>query len=1144
MAIDLFYLNLFGEEKIFLIVVDHGTGLMQAARCANAKSATVQDVFASLWVRPFGFPELVISDLGPEFYGEPFQEFLSSAGTAMHFTDAMSPWKNGKAERAVQTVKSKLKTVLAETSATVEELDLCLSQVTAAFNHMFDRFGYSPNQRVFGKSVRMPGSLLAEDHLDSDLVAEAAGAEMKRTWEIREAAQAAWLKRSDAEAVQRAKRVMSRVSDEKSAALQAGQWVYVWRRTENKFGWVGPGSLVAPCPGNGSWWVNMRGRLWKVNSEQLRPASSEETLGASLAKELHRDLLKQIREGTHTGYQDITGEGPPEGDEQEPELLQGEEPELLQGAEPELLQGAEPELPQGADPELAQGVEDLESMEATTATGEDTSDLPGVSTQEPSRRQSVQSVPPFASEPPSTPRRTIRVDEGSSGTMHFGPMRGSGAVPDTSPYLTATETEVPPSEYLNVTDPDAEYEGTSWSYWASSGPKWIRKSTCGRSFLQASKPWVKFYVDEGEASYCRRDRCMYVSKAKTSFGQVEFSRLEPKEKEVFRQSRAKEFQSLLDNKAVKVLSIEESERFRREHPECILESRFVDRYKPVEVQQKDIDRVKKAAVENGCLEPLELTADTSSPKSRWCVVGWRDPQIHQIERSAPTPSSSAIYTVLQLAATRRWRTFVKDVKTAFLQSRPTNRKTPLACSQPRDEPLPSLDPRQLLVLCTEIYGLVSGPAWWRSTFLQRTAKLGYRVNPFEPCVLILPGAEPASKTRGVLVIEVDDVVECGDEYHRACVDELEKTIKFGKSGKSVNAQECETMYAGRSLKQLKDFSFEMHMEQYVYTRLAPISLSRKVLKKDAAATVLDETEQTQLRGAIAALSWVSRECRPDAAAAASVLASSFPQPTIETVYQANEVIRHLKQHPVKLRIHSIPEEDLRNLLIADSAFDTSGREKSQHGFLLGFTDKSLNAGHLAPVSLMTWRSKRLRRKASSSMLCEALSLSSSTAALEKQDALWASLCTSNFNLRDRQRTDEEVLELQGRATVIAAESQSYRDPRSVLVIDAKSLYDHLQGDQPGECGRSNLEVAVIKESLVLCGGRVRWVPHNLNPSDALTKFPGAHVEPMIRLLKTHRFKISDESDTLAQGKQGSNRLKQGLSTAVSGNYYFWGTENS
>ncbi|CAE7561146.1 unnamed protein product, partial [Symbiodinium sp. CCMP2456] len=526
-----------------------------------------------------------------------------------------------------------------------------------------------------------------------------------------------------------------------------------------------------------------------------------------------------------------------------------------------------------------------------------------------------------------------------------------------------------------------------------------------------------------------------------------------------------------------------------EHPEHILESRFVDRYKPLDVNQKDIDKVKKAAIESGQLAPLELTADVSSPKSRWCVIGWRDPQIHQIERSAPTPSSNAIYTVLQLASSRRWTSFVKDVKTAFLQSRPTDRKTPLACSQPRDEPLPGLDPRQLLVLLTEIYGLVSGPAWWRSTFLQRTTKLGYKICPFEPCVLMLPGTEPTSATRGALVVEVDDVVECGDDRHRECVSELEKTIKFGKS---INVQETETMYAGRSLKQLPDYSFELHMEQYVYTRLSPIVLSRKVLKKDAASVVLNESEQTQLRGAIAALSWVSRECRPDAAAASSVLASSFPDPTVETVYQANDVIRHLKQHPVKLRIHAIPEADVRNILIADSAFDTSGKERSQHGFLLGFTDKTLNAGHSAPVSLMM------------------------------------------------QRTDEEILELQGRATVIAAESPSYVDPRSIVVIDAKSLYDHLLGDQPGECGRCNLEVAVIKESMTLCCGRVRWVPHNLNPGDSLTKFPGAHVEPMIRLLRTHRFKISDEAETLAQGKQGAQRLKQGLGTDFSGNFYFSG----
>ena len=52
---------------------------------------------------------------------------------------------------------------------------------------------------------------------------------------------------------------------------------------------------------------------------------------------------------------------------------------------------------------------------------------------------------------------------------------------------------------------------------------------------------------------------------------------------------------------------------------------------------------------------------------------------------------------------------------------------------------------------------------------------------------------------------------------------------------------------------------------------------RKVLKKDASQVKLDEKEKTQLRGLIASLNWTSREGRPDASAAASILASAFPE---------------------------------------------------------------------------------------------------------------------------------------------------------------------------------------------------------------------------------------------------------------------------
>lgn len=70
------------------------------------------------------------------------------------------------------------------------------------------------------------------------------------------------------------------------------------------------------------------------------------------------------------------------------------------------------------------------------------------------------------------------------------------------------------------------------------------------------------------------------------------------------------------------------------------------------------------------------------------------------------------------------------------------------------------------------------------------------------------------------------------------------------------------------------------MDEYIYIRLEPVDLSRRVLKKDAQQVKLDEKEKTQFRGLIAALNWTVREGRPHAAAAAaSILAAKFPDPT-------------------------------------------------------------------------------------------------------------------------------------------------------------------------------------------------------------------------------------------------------------------------
>ena len=53
------------------------------------------------------------------------------------------------------------------------------------------------------------------------------------------------------------------------------------------------------------------------------------------------------------------------------------------------------------------------------------------------------------------------------------------------------------------------------------------------------------------------------------------------------------------------------------------------------------------------------------------------------------------------------------------------------------------------------------------------------------------------------------------------------------------------------------------------------------------------------------------------------------------------------------------------------------------------------------------------------------------------------------------------------------------------MMDAKALFD--------KDDRAALEVAIIKESLLAVGGRPRWIPHNVNPSGALTKVTDAAI---------------------------------------------------
>ena len=130
----------------------------------------------------------------------------------------------------------------------------------------------------------------------------------------------------------------------------------------------------------------------------------------------------------------------------------------------------------------------------------------------------------------------------------------------------------------------------------------------------------------------------------------------------------------------------------------------------------------------------------------WCScqiqdshVGFMDPHILQLERSAPTPTNEARTCVCQVMASRCWWA----TSSAWVGGLPAlTSQTPLvklrtARQQCIAGALPSgmgeagfdVHPEQLLMAETEVYGLISGPSWLRQSLVADFEDHGYVKNP-------------------------------------------------------------------------------------------------------------------------------------------------------------------------------------------------------------------------------------------------------------------------------------------------------------------------------------------------------------------------------------------------------------------------------
>ena len=315
-GIDLVEFQDVGLDKILANMVCWGTGYQMACIIPDKTSLTTRNAFASSWIKHYGWPELVVTDQGPEFVGHEFSTYVGENGCLHHFIDSQSPWQQGRTERAGGSLKEDIRDVVEECAIVTDvDFEIALTQALDARNRYVDRSGFSAQQRVFGASLRLPGCLMAEDPIDRLALSSDPTTEFNRSAQIRDASQRALFRHKDNDAVKRAARARSRVKTHDD--IKVGSVVYVWRNSSrSKFrGWVGPGLVVCLGPNGTSAWVSMRGVLVKTNMDRLRVATDSEWVGAELIKLLSADAKQHLERAGQRGYVDATAEEGPEDDE-------------------------------------------------------------------------------------------------------------------------------------------------------------------------------------------------------------------------------------------------------------------------------------------------------------------------------------------------------------------------------------------------------------------------------------------------------------------------------------------------------------------------------------------------------------------------------------------------------------------------------------------------------------------------------------------------------------------------------------------------------------------------------------------------------------------------------------------------------------
>ena len=138
-----------GHNAIFL-AIDVFTGYIQLHPLKSRETKEIIEAILNTIIRPFGVPQILRCDNETGMANsKEFKQFFEPLRTQFVPTSHSSPWGNGSAERAVQTIKTAARKFCQQEQEFLE-WDQYLHFFTAAHNKSTSVYGFAPEELHFG----------------------------------------------------------------------------------------------------------------------------------------------------------------------------------------------------------------------------------------------------------------------------------------------------------------------------------------------------------------------------------------------------------------------------------------------------------------------------------------------------------------------------------------------------------------------------------------------------------------------------------------------------------------------------------------------------------------------------------------------------------------------------------------------------------------------------------------------------------------------------------------------------------------------------------------------------------------------------------------------------------------------------------